>query len=419
MESTALPAPTGAGRTVNRIAYVGLDGVIYTIAPDGSDRRQVSPSASDAAEGTISGRYTWPVWSPDADSLLFSGVTPGATGQGAIRSLFRAPASGSGPEAVVSIYRDESTTADIAIGTPHYSLWSPDGKKIALIAGAGSELATMVLDSESGRSLRPLARGAPVYIAWSPDSSQLMIHLLGDLTMFRFPEDLAGVVESRRVDARSYGYSSPGFSPSGGRYAFIDSQGDTNSLHLENIAGNGRITLTTSGERAAFRWSPDGSRLAVLKGRLTDTVYRELTIVEADGSSERTLVQDPMFSFWWSPDGTKLAFSFPDPEGTGGMGWSVVDSVSGEVSYLVGLLPTRSFEFALFNFDQYAHSHQIWSPDSRRIVLSGAILDEQTRARIRANDYGAVTPRVWVVDTSLEQAPQAVAEGFLGFWSPR
>ena len=49
----------------NRIAFVGLEGQIYTVNPDGSRLRQTSPEK---------GVFTWPTWSPDARRLVFSRV---------------------------------------------------------------------------------------------------------------------------------------------------------------------------------------------------------------------------------------------------------------------------------------------------------------------------------------------------------
>ena len=54
------------------IAYVGLDGQVRTVSPDGSGEQIVSPRT---------GVYSWPAWSPDGRNLVFSGLADGSDGQ--------------------------------------------------------------------------------------------------------------------------------------------------------------------------------------------------------------------------------------------------------------------------------------------------------------------------------------------------
>ena len=51
---------------VNLIAFVNVDGEVMTMQPDGLGVRQISPD--------VEGFFTWPTWSPDANSLVYSGV---------------------------------------------------------------------------------------------------------------------------------------------------------------------------------------------------------------------------------------------------------------------------------------------------------------------------------------------------------
>ena len=56
---------------MDRIVYQAADGAIYTVKPDGSDRRRVSGGLGSEAEAT----NVWPGWSPDSGSVVFSALS--------------------------------------------------------------------------------------------------------------------------------------------------------------------------------------------------------------------------------------------------------------------------------------------------------------------------------------------------------
>ena len=82
IQTTPVPMPSGreGGEQVNRIAYVGSDGNIFTIRPDGTDSRRltttdlrVGPGGHifvQAARSQVF--YAWPTWSPDSTKLAVS-----------------------------------------------------------------------------------------------------------------------------------------------------------------------------------------------------------------------------------------------------------------------------------------------------------------------------------------------------------
>ncbi len=67
---------------MDRIAYVGTDGNIFTINPDGSDSRRLTGNITAGAQGIIQASllqegfifYTWPTWSPDGKKLAVSQI---------------------------------------------------------------------------------------------------------------------------------------------------------------------------------------------------------------------------------------------------------------------------------------------------------------------------------------------------------
>jgi len=127
-------------------------------------------------------------------------------------------------------------------------------------------------------------------------------------------------------------------------------------------------------------------------------------------------VDDAILAFFWSPDGSKIAFVTAS-NATGGLRWKVLDLGigGGATTALVDFVPSPD-QFTMFRFfDQYAHSHSLWSPDSRRIVFAGRLSARASSASQSAQSGSMAL----TVDTGALGIVEEVAEGTLGFWSPR
>ncbi|HCI86561.1 MAG TPA: hypothetical protein DHV68_06920 [Dehalococcoidia bacterium] len=101
--------------------------------------------------------------------------------------------------------------------------------------------------------------------------------------------------------------------------------------------------------------------------------------------------------------------------------WYVIDVESGEVTPLVTQVAYDQFLFVQVFFDQYVESHNIWSPDSTKILISGAFLDMDA---VIKPDGSIVLPdefdtRIWVIDITGESEPLSVGTGTVASWSPQ
>jgi Tol biopolymer transport system component len=151
--------------------------------------------------------------------------------------------------------------------------WSPDGRRLCLVAKAGKSDAIQIIDAETGELL----------------------------TSIRFPLD---------------GMFTPTWSPSGDRVAFVGTRRGASNLYVTDTEGKDLIQLTDDfcDERDP-EWSPDGTRIAFASDRGSpadpglprnydlysiDPTTREVTLLVATPGQEA----EPT----WSPDGSYLAF---------------------------------------------------------------------------------------------------------------
>ena len=409
-----VPIPTRVVATgsVDRIAIAAIDGSIYTVNPDGTDRKDVSRRNADLEGSAFAGAYTWPVWSPDGGSILYSAIRPFRPD--ARISLMRSPADGNGDG--VTLFVDHPETMGIGNGVPHYAMWSPDGDRIAVIAGTGEQLITATLDSETGEERYMVAKGSPVYLDWGPLSSSLVIHVAGSL----FTVDHDGEEMEPLFNGQEMRFLTPQFAGGSDRFLHGDSASGNFMILTSGLSDGDSTVLGTFEGVAAFRASPDGEMVALLRGEFSG-LYDSLALISLEDGEEEVLIERQIRSVWWSPDGSKIAVASLSARLRGGIEWSVWDVAAGEESFAALLAPTPEFNFVQSFFEQYGNSTRLWSPDSTRIVTAGVVV---TNAVDPALDLPfqlpeAVREEVWVIDTRGIDPPTAIGDGYLGFWSPK
>lgn len=411
---TAAPTARPAG-TINRIAFSSLDGAIYTVAPDGTDLRlTAAPVADEGARTGFRGAFMWPVWSPDGKRIMFSSLVPGA--RGLTVSLRIVDGDGGEPE---TIYQDDPGTTGIGSGVAHYAYWSPDSRQVALIAGTSRGLTGKIIDVATAKRKATVADGAPMYFAWGPNSKKFLVHHQNYLRLYEFDDDGQATGGPRQIGGSSLAYFAPSFSPNGEGVLYADSTSEGAGVLLRRLDDTSTSVLMRAEGRVAFHWAPDGRRVAILSVP-QDGLFGRLSVLSAGGSHLFDINRPNLISFWWSPDSTRLAVIgiVPEDDGTNTLEVFIVDARDASQLSIGTVRPTEEYLFMQLYFDQYAHSLQPWSPDSRRLVVFGALGPRSARVASTRNQV-AELGHAWVLDASNVQEPVLVGKGYVGSWSPR
>jgi TolB protein len=303
-------------------------------------------------------------------------------------------------------------------GVPHCSAWSPDGERIALTTSGEFGIGTLLLGSYSGETPKGIALGAPLYANWAPDGSAILIHQAESLHLIPVTGSSSGLPVA--IGNGSISFNSPAWSPDSQSFAHIESLGGKTSVVLtqKSDLDNSEI-IADGGVRVGLGWSPDGTHLAI--ARSSGAAFNTLSIYSPQDSSEKIIYEGDIRSFWWSPDSSKLAIVEDSPVIDLAHRWLVLDVGSGEVTPLVTQVLSDEFLFVQVFFDQYTESHRIWSPDSSRLVVTGALLDV---AAVLQPGGAAELPdtfdsQVWVLDATGVEEPVSVGRGTVASWSPQ
>jgi Tol biopolymer transport system component len=198
---------------------------------------------------------TEPSWSPDGQSIAFTGGSTGRT------QIYVMKADGSQQRRITS--------------NPNRSWgpsWSPDGLKIAFACGY---------------TPAPSATISDIYVV-NPDGSNQI-----------------------RLTYEEGAELAPDWSPISKKIVFNTSReagGGTREIYIMNADGSGQTAVTHKNDWYIDPvWSPDGTKIAC------QSTYFDIIIMNIDGSDVINLTNRTQGDFYeypaWSPDGTKIAFS--------------------------------------------------------------------------------------------------------------
>jgi TolB protein len=393
----------------NRIAFINSNGRLGTIGADGKGVRLLSRADR---------LYQFPAWSPDSRRIAAIGNNE----QGAGVFTFADDPYGE----QLALYQSESEA-------PFYLYWSPDGEIVTFIAGHPEHgIGLHAVRATAQARPRLLASGQPCFWCWAPDATELMCHvgLPADGTLSILDRSGAARGEWERPGL----FQSPGYSCDGQYVAYAAARAnELSALVVCRRDGSHRMRLPHLGV-IALNWSPVEARLAfITPGRNRGHFYGPLRLLEAGGSVQEA-VDETVVAFFWSPNGRYLAYFVPEqlvtdaeleepneveyingsqpPRMTRPSGPSplmrlqlwVIDVSNGERRRLLTFQPTALFlnQFLPF-FDQYALSHNLWSPTSDALVIPVG------------NEFGDSSLWIAPIDGS---DPLRLGAALVGFWSP-
>lgn len=395
-----LPLPTLG---VNRIAYVGPDQQLYTVDPDGSDRRKLTEDDR---------LFQFPAWSPDGTKI-------GIVGEDTLFTFLDIDGAQTNDQYEI-LYQDEADR-------PFYIYWAPDGDEVGFLTNHADGLALHLASAVSTVESRQLAVGQPFYWNWDVTGDELLIHTVMDNgeSSLAFLDPRSGRLGENIADPGLF--QTPGIS-SDGQYLAYAQSGSAGQNNVTIQESNGKSTLIDQlTGMVAMNWSPVDPSLAYIStGERGHAFYGPLHLASAASGEHEVLVDDTIIAFFWSPDGRFIAyFKFAGPiddsvqvqserQRKGYLSktamqqrafrlelWTI-DLATGESRWLTEFEPSRPFvsQFLPY-FDQYALSHRLWSPNSDALLVP--IMDGDGSHLYRIPITG--------------EEPSPIADAEIGFWS--
>jgi Tol biopolymer transport system component len=295
------PVPPGTELIAYVVDHVGADADhdIYTINPDGTGvKRLTRDSYLNRA----------PRWSPDGTRIAFTG------NRGDYFShLYVMRADG----------RRQTRLSHEGNGAGSH-VWSPDGTRLAFVGyGALNSPSMIIVNADGSEAFRLPGGRSPV---WSPDGRWIAFESdrTGHFEVYLMNPDGSGVRQLTDTPASGGAWAvNPVWSPDGKHLAaeVYLGNGRGNNYEIVGFALDSAALKYLTSDSADDRqpeWSPDGSRIAFLRGRDSnglDPATSQLWVMNADGSGAIRLTTgncDGGLGFSWSPDSRRIVFARGD-----------------------------------------------------------------------------------------------------------
>jgi hypothetical protein len=209
---------------------------ICTVAPDGSDRRQLTTGG-----GTLD-----PAMSPDGRQIAFS--------KGGSINVMQADGSGS----------------HVIAGLPpaRQPAWSPDGTRLAFSSLSGSQFRIWVAGADGSSPTQVTSGSSGDFSpAWSPDGTLIAFTRTGNSTdIYTVDPSAPGSETAYAASARTD--EQPSWAPDGSAIAFTTNRGSGNDVYVQaGPGGTGTPVTADAADDHDPSFSPDGSRIAFSSNR--------------------------------------------------------------------------------------------------------------------------------------------------------
>ena len=257
---------------------------------------------------------------------------------------------------------------------PHYMAWSLTENILSFVIPTENYPALYLHKTSNIKHTKKLVENGPIWISWN-ENNTLSVHRRSKRLIFNINNSITNLIHINEVSP-FYRIDAWGLLNPMTHNIFSVYQNDAKYKHIvkDDILNNTSKFLNTSEDYPLINISPDKSYLSVLKSEFHPTVlYDSFVLYKTKDMSEIIEITNVPIGYFWSPDSNKIAlFTANQNNEYYDLYILNIDNLELKKMFTFKLSPEQ-LEMIIFS-DQFSQSHNIWSPDSSKLLISGNLV---------------------------------------------
>lgn len=257
---------------------------------------------------------------------------------------------------------------------PHYMAWSLTENILSFVIPTENYPALYLHKTSNIKHTKKLVENGPIWISWN-ENNKLSVHRRNKRLIFNINNSITNLIHINEVSP-FYRIDAWGSLNPMTHNIFSVYQNDAKYKHIvkDDILNNTSKFLNTSEDYPLINISPDKSYLSVLKSEFHPTVlYDSFVLYKTKDMSEIIEITNVPIGYFWAPDSNKIAlFTANQNNEYYDLYILNIDNLELKKMFTFKLSPEQ-LEMIIFS-DQFSQSHNIWSPDSSKLLISGNLV---------------------------------------------
>ena len=257
---------------------------------------------------------------------------------------------------------------------PHYMAWSLTENILSFVIPTENYPALYLHKTSDIKHTKKLVENGPIWISWN-ENNKLSVHRRNKRLIFNINNSITNLIHINEVSP-FYRIDAWGSLNPMTHNIFSVYQNDAKYKHIvkDDILNNTSKFLNTSEDYPLINISPDKSYLSVLKSEFHPTVlYDSFVLYKTKDMSEIIEITNVPIGYFWAPDSNKIAlFTANQNNEYYDLYILYIDNLELKKMFTFKLSPEQ-LEMIIFS-DQFSQSHNIWSPDSSKLLISGNLV---------------------------------------------
>ena len=255
---------------------------------------------------------------------------------------------------------------------PHYMAWSLIDNILSFVVPTENYPALFIHKTSNINNVNKLVENGPIWLNWN-ENNQLSVHRRSKRLIFNINNSITNLINTNDVSPfyRLDAWGSLGVT-SNDIYSVFQNDAKFKHIIKSDILNNTFEFINSSEDYPLINISPDKLYLSVLKSKIHPTALNDSFILyKTKNMSEKIIeITNAPLGYFWSPDSSKIAL-FTANQNSGYYDLYILNIENLELKKIFTLkLSTEQLEMIIFS-DQFAQSHNLWSPDSSKLLLSG------------------------------------------------